>query len=243
MFDSVFSLKSGKQYQIFRQRQNAQNAEFLMTQVVGQSDYLMTRHALLDDEGSLARLTFIFENDPGLRNRNLVGARHLRHIRSIHVISRSLLLVKLGSKQAEVDDGYDDYGTSSYWTFITINGRTQTVDRQLDDILHHRASDEGLELGPWTSIQECVIKGKICRLLLYRQAAADLRKTTRQGQAVLVELTAKGEMLRSKPLNIGRSESNLFEKVLMNSQGRVLQVRIGKDNNSDDSHPKFTPED
>ena len=83
----------------------------------------MARHALLDDEGSIARLTFIFENDPGLRNRNLVGARHLRHILSIHVISRSLLLVKLGSKN-EVADDYDDLGGSSYWTFITINGRT-----------------------------------------------------------------------------------------------------------------------
>lgn len=60
---------------------------------------------------------------------------------------------------------------------------------------------------------------------------------------MIVELTSRGEMLRSKRLDVGRDDGNLFEKLLMNSHGTVLQVRIGKNTNSDDLHPKFTPAD
>ena len=75
--------------------------------VVPQSDYLRAYFTREDSEGN-AHHSIVFELDPGRRNHSLVGARHLRNILSLNVISRDLLLVRFGPSENE-----------SYWSFLT----------------------------------------------------------------------------------------------------------------------------
>lgn len=76
--------------------------QFLNTSTVPQSDYLMTQKQVTDKGEKTVELKFIFENDPGRRNRNLVGARHLKNISTLRLISRNLLLMRFG--KGELND-------------------------------------------------------------------------------------------------------------------------------------------
>lgn len=74
------------------------------------------------EETSYSKACLVFENDPGRRNRSIVGERHLRNILSMHVISEELLLVRFGRGCADRD---------SYWTLLTFNGQTVELSHDL----------------------------------------------------------------------------------------------------------------
>ena len=71
----------------------------------------MTAIATLNQKGSIRDLKLLFINDPGRRNRSVVGARHLTNILSVHTISNQLLLMRFG-------ESYED----SYWSIINYEG-------------------------------------------------------------------------------------------------------------------------
>ena len=69
--------------------------DYYQTQIVPLSDYLMTWRTRFDN-GDNKKLGLVFENDPGRRNRSLVGARRLSNLLSLHTISSKLLLMRFG---------------------------------------------------------------------------------------------------------------------------------------------------
>ena len=85
----------------------------------------MAKIGSLSEKGVLKDLKLIFFNDFGCRNRSMVGARHLRNIISLNVISRDLLLVRFGSTYA-----------NSYWTLINQNGDLMVMPPELSKALH-----------------------------------------------------------------------------------------------------------
>ena len=91
------------------------------------------------DDTKHSRLSLTFENDPGRRNRSLVGARHLRNILSMHVVAGHLLLIRFGQS-------FDD----SYWSYLTPNGNIVEIGHDLNKRLSRL---------PWSNVQTCIVKG------------------------------------------------------------------------------------
>ena len=102
-----------------------------------QSDYLMTWRTILDKDEKM-KLGLVFENDPGRRNRSIVGARHLINILSLHMISPKLMLVRFGESLER-----------SYWSLLTTNGHNARVSPDLSQKLKEKN---------WTRIQTCIVK-------------------------------------------------------------------------------------
>ena len=116
-----------------------------------QSDFLMAKVASINKKGAIKRIQMVFTNDPGRRNRSLVGARHLRNLLELVVISKDLMLMRLGTS-------YEN----SYWTMIDQQGRLVEMDSSLSATLHH---DNG-QRTVWTKVQSYISKAHTCQLLL-----------------------------------------------------------------------------
>ena len=71
----------------------------------------MTKVGSVNAKGILQKLKLSFVNDFGRRNRSMVGARHLRNIISLNIVSTYVLLVRFGTSEK-----------NSYFTLISQDG-------------------------------------------------------------------------------------------------------------------------
>ena len=157
----------------------------------------------------------MFENDPGRKDRNLVGRRHLRNILSLVQVSREVYLVWLGKSSEE-----------SYWTLVTKNGRLRPLSKDLQQKLSELTQTENEP-----KVQSLILQGQVCKLLI---TSIDSHKKERK--ASVLYLSPNADLLATKEYQPVIENNGNVNHVLMNQRGRILCVCVQK--SAESSNPK-----